>query len=215
MEGNERNFETDAGQEEGQTEQCHRKRATTAEAHEMEIEGSTRAVEERNAIEHERCRKQGEENELRAGFGTLIAHFVISHQRGHRHRGEFETDEEHEEMTCGDHEIHAQQGEERNDVEFALLHKILLARHPTMRHEEGDERADTQHGFDHNGHAIRHIHATESCLSGVTADEHPNIDCDGQEQHHKRKRSIVDSLALVVGAHEKIGHKEDQHCCEQ
>ena len=84
---------------------------------------------------------------LRAGFGTLIAHFVISHQRGHRYRGQFETDEEHEEMTCGDHEIHAQQSEERNDVEFALLHKVLFARHPTMRREEGDERADAPTRF--------------------------------------------------------------------
>ena len=114
-------------------------------------------------------------------------------------------------MTCGDHEIHAQQGEERNDVELALLHEVFFTRHPTMCHEEGDERTDTQDGLDDNGHAVGDIHTTEGGRRAGSRDERPNIDCDGQEQHHKRKRSIVDSLALVVGAHEKIGHKENEH----
>ena len=83
VEGNQRNLEAHSGQEEGQTEQRQRERATAAEAHEVEVERAERAVEERDAVEHQRCGEEGEKNELRTGFGALIAQFVVGHQGSH------------------------------------------------------------------------------------------------------------------------------------
>ena len=118
-------------------------------------------------------------------------------------------------MTGRDHQVHTQQGEERNDVELALLHEVFFTRHPTMCHEEGDERTDTQDGLDDNGHAVGDIHATEGGRRAGSRDERPNIDANRQQQNDKRERGVINSLALVVGAHEKIGHKENEHRQEQ
>ena len=73
-------------------------------------------------------------------------------------------------MSAGNHEVHAKEGEEGDDVELTLFHQILLTFHPPMRHEEGNESADAQYCFDDATHSCGDIHAAKSSGGGISTE---------------------------------------------
>ena len=77
----------------------------------------------------------------------MVAVLVEGYQCGHWYAGRFQTDEEHQEVTGGNHQVHSQKGGKSEKVEFTLLESCVGAAHPFMSHQENNECTDTQNGF--------------------------------------------------------------------
>ena len=99
MEGYERNLEAHAGDEEHEAEDAEQ-RAVEQGTDLVKVERTRGTVDEGDAVEQEGAGEEGQEDELRAGFGTLHAAFVEGHQCCHGHGSQFEADEEHQEVAA-------------------------------------------------------------------------------------------------------------------
>ena len=73
---------------------------------------------------------EGQKNEFGTSFGAFLALLVVGYQGGHRDGGQFESDEEHDEMATGNHEVHAKKREEHHGVELAHLDAVFSAVEP-------------------------------------------------------------------------------------
>ena len=106
-------------------------------------------------------------------------------------------------MSAGNHEVHAKEGEEGDDVELTLFHQILLTFHPPMRHEEGDERADAEHRLNDTTHGSSDVHAAKSGGGCITTECGHEIQQCVRCQKDDGQRSVVDAfLLLAVATHE-------------
>ena len=130
----------------------------------IKIEGSGSTVDKGNAIEQEGSGEEGEQDELGCGFCAFVAVLVERHDGRHGHGGEFETDEEHQEVTARNHKVHPQKGEEGDEVELPLLDEVFFARKPFVSHQKGHDGAHVEHGLDDNSHLCGHVHSAE-CLT--------------------------------------------------
>ena len=76
-----------------------------------------------------------------------VAVLVESNQCSHRDTCCFQSDEEHQEVSCGNHEVHTQQGRERQHIKFALLDYSVRSFKPLMCHQENNQRTDAEDGL--------------------------------------------------------------------
>ena len=179
----------------------------------VEVEGARDAVDERDAVEEQGAGEESEEDVLGTGLSTLRALLVEGHECRHGHGGEFETDEEHEEVSAGNHEVHAQQGEEHELVELALLDEVLLAAEPLVGHEEGDEGAEVEHGLHHGHHGRVLIHAAKSLSRRSTA-AGQEVERGVHSQQDGREGRVENATpALLVRAHEEVGQEQHYNDC--
>ena len=215
MEGNERNLEAHARDEEHEAEDAQHAVARKQYADFAEIERARSSVDERHAIEEQRAGEEGEQDELRAGLGTLEAALVERHERRHGHGSEFETDEEHEEVAAGKHQIHAEKGEEREEVELSLLHEVLFAAEPFVRHEEHYDCAHVENAL-HDGHHRRVlVHAAERGGFGRLTAGQQVEERVSREQHDGEAGVERAAPALFVGTHDEVGNKKYGDNCQQ
>lgn len=127
----------------------------------IKIERAGGTIDEADAVEQQGAGEEGEEDELRAGFCTFVAFLVKSHEGCHGDGGEFEADEEHEEVAAGYHEIHTEECEEHELIELSLLYPVLFAAEPLVAHEEDNDDTDVEDGLHDGGHRRGLIHAAE------------------------------------------------------
>ena len=211
MEGYERNLEAHAGNEEEHAEEHHGIEHLTVAyclPDTVEVEGAGDTVDEADAEEQQGSGEECEQNELGTGFGAFVAVLVEGHGGSHGDAGGFKTDEEHEEVSAGNHEVHSKQCEEGDEVELALLYQVFLARQPFVGHQEGDDGADGEDALDDGHHRGVLIHASEGFAGFMTQRAEIKQSMHG-EKHHGQT-GIVDTLAvLAVRTHEEVSHKED------
>ena len=160
VERDQRNLEPQPREEEDHGHDLQR-RTRNARRHIVEIERPGRPVEERDSIEHQPAGEEGAEDVLRTRLGRITLVLVERHQTGHRHRSQLHADKEKQEVARADHQIHAQQRREGQDVELALLVGRIPAAQPRIGLQEDDQRPDGQHALDDGVH--RHVleHAPE------------------------------------------------------
>ena len=185
----------------------------------VEVERAAGAIDEGDAVEQESAREEGGEDVLGSGFGAFPVLLGEGHEGGHGHGGELQADEEHEEVAGTDHEVHAEQRGEGEDVEFTLLDVVFFAFHPDVAHEEDDECADTEHAFEEGHHGGVDVHASEGLhlafATGTEARGGEHIDGLYQEEHGGQAGVERASAALLVGTHDEVGQEEDDDYCEQ
>ena len=214
VEGHQGDLEAHAGEEEHQGHHLQRA-AVQGGGDVLEVEGARGAVDQREAEQQQGAAEHRRQDVLGACLGTLMAVFVKCYQRCHGDAGRLQADEEHQEVAGGDHEVHAQQGGERQDVELALLDVVLFAAHPFVTHQEDDERADAQDGLDDALGGRVDVHAAEG-RHRVRAG-HEGDDGVYQEQRHGQD-GVEHRLAValvVVRTHEEVCDEEDDNHCNQ
>ena len=204
MEGHERNLETESREEEDQGHHLQW-RTVDAGGHIVEIERSGRTVEERDAVEHQSARKQRAEDVFGPCLGRIAFVFVEGHQAGHRHGGQLQPDEEQQEVARTDHEMHAQQRREGQDVEFTLLVARVLAAQPRVGLEEDDQRPDGEHAFDDAVHRRIPEHAAEGFARRTRNEVHDDLH-DHQAADHGRE-----AAASALPGHEVVEEHENEN----
>ena len=215
VEGNERYLEAHARDEEHEAEDAQHAVARKQCADFAEIERARGSVDERHAIEEQCAGEEGEQDELRAGLGTLEAALVERHECRHGHGGEFKADEEHEEVAAGNHQIHAEERKKREEVELSLLHEVLFAAEPFVRHEEHDDGAHVENAL-HEGHHRRVlVHAAECGGFGRFAAGQQVEEGVRREQHDGEAGVERAAPALFVGTHDEVGNKKYGDNCQQ
>lgn len=203
MEGHEGNLEAETGDEEHEAEHAQ-KVDRQAVGQLVKVEGAGGTIDKRHAVEQQGCREEGEQDVLGTGLGAFILFLVIGHEGGHGDGGQLESDEEHEEVAAGNHEIHAQQGKEHEGVELAHLDAVLAAVEPRTGHEEDDNDAHVEHTLDDGHHGGMLVHAAESLRrqGGIGAPRHEIDDGVRYHEQHGEKRAYIAAAAgrRAVGA---------------
>ena len=202
VEGNQRNLEAHTGEEE---HQCHDLQGAAVQGGGdiLEVEGARRAVYQRQAEQQQGAGEHGCQDILGTSLGGLEAELVEGDQSHHRDAGRFKSDEEHQEVSGRNHEVHAQQGGERQDVELALLDVVLLAAHPFVCHQEHDERAYAQDRLHDALGGRGDVHATESGSLG-TGHQRDNGVYQEQRNRQERVQHRLPVALVVVRTHEEV-----------
>ena len=118
---------------------------------------------------------------------------VEGHQAGHRHRSQLEADEEHQEVVGTDHEEHAQQRREGEDVKLALLVARVVAPQPRVCLQADDECTDGQDGLHDAVHRFVAEHSAEE--RPRLAGQKRNDGLDGQQDAHDGRKAAPGPFA--------------------
>ena len=231
MEGHEGNLEAHTGDEEDEAEDAEQ--VDGHGGHLAEIERAGSAIQQGDAVEQEGGREEGEEDELGAGFCALGALLVVGDEGRHGDGGELKADEEHQEVAAGDHEVHAEEGEQGDGVELALLDTVLGGSEPLGRHEEDDDGADIEGGLEGGHHAGALVHTAEGRVDGLSvgADIAEDEDGLGQQEHYGKQGTHMAAAGAAAGfsaigcsagqgalfftAGKKVGDEKHQHDGQQ
>ena len=127
--------------------------------------------------------------------------FVKGHQTGHRDTGQFQSDIEHEETAGAHHEIHSQQGTEREQIELAGLVTCILTTDPRTGLKNHQQGAHGENGLHHGSHRSGMIHSAEQHLIG-----NRQIRCD---VHHQQSESHELKDAVVGLPDNQVAQKKD------
>ena len=120
-----------------------------------------------------------------------MAILVERNQGCHRDAGRFQSDEEHQEVSGGNHEVHTQQGGERQDVELTLLDVVVFAAHPFVCHQEHNQCTYAQDGLhDALGRRVD-VHAAEEA-------DVPTGN-DGDERMYEEQRNPASAYRRACG----------------
>ena len=207
MERNKGKLESHAGEEK---DKCHYLQGTAVQVSRdiIEIESTYCSVNKRDAIKQQSAGEKCGEDVLGTGFGGVVAVLVESNQCSHRDTCCFQSDEEHQEVSCGNHEVHTQQGRERQHIKFALLDYSVRSFQPLMCHQENNQRTDAEDGLHDALYRGVMVHTTESIGSRTGYDGNQRV---YREQHDGQHgvESWITVLLVSIGAHEEVGHEED------
>ena len=134
-------------------------------------------------------------------------------------------------MAAGNHEIHAEEGEEHHGVELAHLDAVFSAVEPLRRHEEDDDDTDVEHALDdgHHGRVLVHSAEGRGGLKGTVAagqkvkggvyEQQDDGECRAEIASAGRKGGAVGSaggqLLFVFSAKEKVGKEQDDDDCKK
>ena len=172
------------------------------------VECAYRTVYQRNAVKQQSAGEECGKDVLGACLGRVVAVLVESHQRSHRDAGRFQSDEEHQEVAGGNHEVHTQQRGECQYIELALLDCRIGAAHPLVRHKEHDERTYAENGFDDTLYRLVMVHPAESVGCRTGNDGYKRMDDEqGNGQHGVQHRLAV--VLVRIRTHEEVGYEED------
>ena len=138
----------------------------------------------------------------------MVAVFVEGHQSSHRDACRFQSDEEHQEVSCGNHKVHAQQCGEGQYVELALLDCRIGKTHPLVCHKEYDERTYTEDGLDDALYGLVVVHPAESVSRRTGDNGYKRMDNEQSNGQH----SVQHWLAVIlvrIRTHEEVGYEQD------
>ena len=138
-----------------------------------------------------------------------MAVFVKSDQTGHRDRCQLHSEEEHQEVAHTDHEVHAQQRGEGQQIEFSPFMGGVLAPQPFVRLQEDDKRADSQHAFDDALHRFVLVHTAEQ-LPRVRCRNDIDEDLYRQEDAGQRVEISAEPLRSEQVEQEKQRDRDDE-----
>ena len=96
----------------------------------------------------------------------MVAVFVEGNQGCHRDACRLQSDEEHQEVSGRNHEVHTQQGGKCQNVELTLFDGSVWTAHPFVRHQEYNQCTYTEDGFHDALYRLIVIHAAESICTG-------------------------------------------------
>ena len=85
------------------------------------VERAYRTVYQRNAVKQQSAGEERGKDVLGACLGRVVAVFVEGNQGCHRDACRLQSDEEHQEVSGRNHEIHTKQGRECKHIEFSLF----------------------------------------------------------------------------------------------
>ncbi len=140
---------------------------------------------------------------------ALIAFFVQRHHCGKRKRSALETDDEKQEVTCGNHEIHAEESNQQQLVELAAPHSHGLAVGPFNALDENYNHTNIEYDFDGCHGRTCLIHSCEgACGGGIAAHEFGGETGHGEYCHQYGSESRKGALAFC--RHEHIVQEYDQ-----
>ncbi len=189
MEGHERELEADAGNHECHSDDEHGAEAAgESEVDVLEVERAGEAVNKRESHHEDSRREYGCEDVLDGSFVALVAVFVEGDHCGEGQRGAFKTDNEEKEMTCRNHEVHAEESDKEQLVELATAHEHILAVGPADALDEHDNDTYIEDAFDCSDDGRCLIHAGK-CYSvrGSAEAVAAEAGCGGEQGEHYRK----------------------------
>ena len=180
----------------------------------FEVEGTRRTVNQGNTVQQQTTGEQCRKNVFGTGFGRVMAIFVEGHQGCHRNTCSLQSDEEQQEMSGGNHEIHTQQRTECQQIELTLLDDGIRQLHPLMCHQEDNQCTYTEDGLHDALYRCIVIHAAESIDNRTGDDRNQRV----YGKQHDGKYSVepcVTILLVRVRTHEEVGNEEDDDDCYQ
>ena len=190
MERHERNLEEQPYGEEHERHDLER-RTGNGRRNVVEIERSDRTVQQRHAVKRQARSEYRVQDILGSRLGRLVPVLVERDERRHRDRGRLQTDEEEQEVSRRDHEIHAQQRGQRQEIELAPLMNGRLAREPSAGLHQHDQRSDVQNTLDHAHHRRVLVHAAERFARSAGNEIQQRMDT---HQHAGYRLKIAQSL---------------------
>jgi len=87
----------------------------------IEIQGSGRTVNHRQTEQQQCAGEECGKNILGSCFSGVVTVFIEGNQSCHRNGSSLQSDEEHQEVSGGNHEIHTEQSRESEYIELSLL----------------------------------------------------------------------------------------------
>ena len=138
----------------------------------------------------------------------MVAVFVEGNQGCHRDACRLQSDEEHQEVSGRNHEVHTQQGGKCQNVELTLFDGSVWTAHPFVRHQEYNQCTYTEDGFHDALYRLIVIHAAES-ICHRTGDDGDKCMYGQQNnwQHCVQHRFAV--ILVCIRTHEEVGDKKD------
>ncbi len=178
VERNEREFEAQADEEEGEGHELDG-RAVELCRDIGEIERAGGAVDEREPVERESGGEDGRKDVFGRRLGGLVAVFVVGHEGRRRNGGQLDSDEVHEEMARGNHEVHAEQCGEGDDVELPAAYDDFLALQPVAGLHEDEKGAEAEYRLHDVADGGVVVHSPEG--DGLAAGQEVDQRVDEQE----------------------------------
>ena len=96
----------------------------------FKIQRSGGTVNHGQAEQQQGAGEEGGKNILGSCFGRVVTVFVEGNQGSHRDGCRFQPDEEHQEVSGGNHEIHTKQSGECQYIKFSLFERGIFTFHP-------------------------------------------------------------------------------------
>ena len=163
VEGNERELESHTGQHKDERgDEQRRVIAGNVEGDVVEIERTRNAIEERES-QQEECRREDSREEV---FGTGLIRLRVflgnGDERGHRQRSGLESDEEEQEVSRRNHQVHTEEGHQQQLVKLTPTYFYIGSVAPRNRLQQHDEGTYVKHGLYHRRDGRRLIHAAKS-----------------------------------------------------
>ena len=87
----------------------------------IEIKSPGRTIDHGQTKQQQCTGEKSCQNVFGTCFGRVVTVFIEGNQCCHRNRSCFKSDEEHQEMSGGNHEVHTKQGRECKYIEFSLF----------------------------------------------------------------------------------------------
>ena len=136
---------------------------------------------------------------------AFIAVLVESHHGGKRKRCAFQTDDEQQEVTGRNHEIHAEKCHKQQFVELSAAHDHQLPVSPFTALDKHDENTHIEYILDHGAHIGCGIHSGE----GINrADIAPKEACHGEQE--EQPGGETGNAALCLLRHERVVKEHQQ-----
>ena len=197
MEGNERELESETGHHESERDDEHDTRLPgDGGGNAVVVESSGQTVDKRETHQ-ENCRREyGGKYIFDGGLVALIAVLVESDKGAEGKRGGFETDDEHQKVAARNHQIHAEEGQKNQFVEFSAAHGGELRVGPLDRLDQDDERTDVENVLYGHHHRRGDIHSCESRLRSL---DH-RAETPSDEDDHENRGDHRDSLCRARAA---------------
>ena len=111
-------------------------------------------------------------------------------------------------MSGGNHEVHTQQCAKRQHIEFTLFDDGVRQFQPLVCHQEDNQRTDTENRLHDALYRCIVVHAAESIGSRAGYDSNQRVYREQHDRQHGVKPWVTIFL-MRIGAHEKVGHEED------
>ena len=154
MEGNKRQLESDTGDDEAESyDEADRIACRNQACGDLVVaERTGETVDDRKTHEEDSRREHSCQDILDSGLMALIFVLLEGHKGCQRQRGGLESDDEHEEVAGRNHQIHSEERQQNQLVEFAAADAGEFAVGPCHRLDQNDECADIQNVLDcHDG----------------------------------------------------------------
>ena len=169
----------------------------------IEIKSPGRTIDHGQTKQQQCTGEKSCQNVFGTCFGRVVTVFIEGNQCCHRNRSCFKTDEEHQEMSGGNHEIHTKQGRECKHIEFSLFEWSVFSFHPLVRHQENNQCTDIQDRFNNCVHRYIVIHTTE-CIGSSSRNQVDSRMDSHQNNGQHSVQACFPTIFVCIRTHEEV-----------